>query len=104
MGRPVFVTAIRPETDEVVIGDAQDVFTDRLTCTGLNFMAIPDLTQPRRASAKIRYAHAGAPCLLERIGEDRVRVTFDEPVRAVTPGQAVVFYDGEYVLGGGTIE
>ncbi len=104
MGRPVFVTAIRPETNEVVIGEAQDVFTDHLTCSGLNFMAIPDLTEPRCASAKIRYAHAGAPCLMERIGPDRLRVTFDEPVRAVTPGQAVVFYDGEYVLGGGTIE
>ena len=104
MGRPVFVTAIRPETNEVVIGEGQDVFTDHLTCSGLNFMAIPDLTEPRRALAKIRYAHAGAPCLMERIGPDRLRVTFDEPVRAVTPGQAVVFYDGEYVLGGGTIE
>lgn len=104
MGRPVFVTAIRPETNEVVIGEGQDVFTDHLTCSGLNFMAIPDLTKPRRALAKIRYAHAGAPCLMERIGPDRLRVTFDEPVRAVTPGQAVVFYDGEYVLGGGTIE
>ena len=104
MGRPVFVTAIRPETNEVVIGEGQDVFTDHLTCSGLNFMAIPGLTEPRRALAKIRYAHAGAPCLMERIGPDRLRVTFDEPVRAVTPGQAVVFYDGEYVLGGGTIE
>ena len=104
MGRPMFVTAIRPETNEVVIGEGRDVFTDHLTCSGLNFMAIPDLTEPRRALAKIRYAHAGAPCLMERIGPDRLRVTFDEPVRAVTPGQAVVFYDGEYVLGGGTIE
>ncbi len=49
MGRPVFVTAIRPETNEVVIGEGQDVFTDHLTCSGLNFMAIPDLTEPRRA-------------------------------------------------------
>ncbi|HJC88715.1 MAG TPA: tRNA 2-thiouridine(34) synthase MnmA, partial [Candidatus Eisenbergiella intestinigallinarum] len=56
MGRPVFVTAIRPETNEVVIGEGRDVFTDHLTCSGLNFMAIPDLTEPRRALAKIRYA------------------------------------------------
>ena len=53
--------------------------------------------------AKIRYNHKGAPCVIQRTGEDRVRVEFSEPQRAITPGQAVVFYDGDYVLGGGTI-
>ena len=51
----------------------------------------------------VSYTHL-AFCLIEKIGEDRVKCTFEEPVRAVTPGQAAVFYDGEYVLGGGTIE
>ena len=54
-------------------------------------------------SAKIRYSHKGAPCVIEEIGEDLVQCRFLEPVRAVTPGQAVVFYDGDYVVGGGTI-
>ena len=62
-----------------------------------------DLNQPRKVFAKIRYAHKGEMCLLEKIGEDMVRCTFDNPVRAVTPGQAVVFYEQDYVLGGGTI-
>ena len=104
LGHPVFVTGIRPETNEVVIGENEDVFTGTLTCSRLNFMSVPDLTEPMRVKAKIRYAHHGAFCLIEKIGEDRVKCTFEEPVRAVTPGQAAVFYDGEYVLGGGTIE
>ena len=53
--------------------------------------------------AKIRYSHKGEYCLLERIGEDEILCTFEHPVRAVTPGQAVVFYEQDYVLGGGTI-
>ena len=104
LGHPVFVTGIRPETNEVVIGENEDVFTDTLTCSRLNFMSVPDLSEPMRVKAKIRYAHQGAFWLIEKIGEDRVKCTFEEPVRAVTPGQAAVFYDGEYVLGGGTIE
>ncbi|MCC8107394.1 MAG: tRNA 2-thiouridine(34) synthase MnmA [Clostridiales bacterium] len=103
MGHPVFVTEIRPETNEVVIGEAEDVFTDRLICDHLNFMSIPDLKDTLRVTAKIRYNHAGAPARVRRISENQAEVVFDEPVRAVTPGQAVVFYDEDYVVGGGTI-
>jgi tRNA-specific 2-thiouridylase len=53
--------------------------------------------------AKIRYSHGGAMCTVKKVDEDKIECVFDEPVRAVTPGQAVVLYDGEYVLGGGTI-
>ena len=105
LGHPVFVTEIRPETNEVVIGENEDVFSNRLTCRNLNWMAIEDLgDQEMRVSAKIRYSHKGALCTIRKIGEDRVECVFDEPQRAATPGQAVVFYDGEYVVGGGTIE
>lgn len=103
MGRPVFVVEIRPETNEVVIGDNRDVFTDRLTCSKLNFMSVEDITEDTRVLAKIRYNHGGAKAVVRRTGPDEAEVLFDEPVRAVTPGQAVVFYDGDYVLGGGTI-
>ena len=105
LGHPVFVTEIRPETNEVVIGENEDVFSNRLTCRNLNWMAIEDLgDQEMRVSAKIRYSHKGALCTIRKIGEDRVECVFDEPQRAATPGQAVVFYDGEYVVGGGRIE
>lgn len=103
MGHHVFVTEIRPETNEVVIGEAEDVFSSELTCGQINFMGMSDLKEPRRVWAKIRYAHAGEWCVLERIGEDEILCKFEKPVRAVTPGQAVVFYEGEYVLGGGVI-
>lgn len=103
MGHPVFVTQIRPETNEVVIGENENVFSTELFCDHINYMGMEDLKEPRNVLAKIRYAHKGAFCRIETAGEDRIRCIFQEPVRAVTPGQAVVFYEDGYVLGGGTI-
>ncbi len=103
MGRPVFVVEIRPETNEVVIGDSEEVFTDRLFCSDLNFMSVPDIDGELAVTAKIRYNHAGTKAIVRRLDKDLAEVVFEEPVRAVTPGQAVVFYDGDFVAGGGTI-
>lgn len=103
LGKPVFVSAIRPETNEVVISDTGDVFSRELLCNRLNFMAVEDLTEPTEVIAKIRYAHKGSPCTIEKIDEDTVKCTFHEDVRAITPGQSVVFYQNDYVFGGGTI-
>ena len=102
-GYPVFVTEIRPDTNEVVIGENKDVFTDTLYAGNLNFMAIEALKEPMRARGKIRYSHEGADCTIRMIDNNTLECKFDEPQRAVTPGQALVLYDGEYVLGGGTI-
>ena len=104
LGYPAFVLEIRPETNEVVIGTKEESMTTQLRARNLNFMAVEDLTEPLHVFTKIRYNHKGAWCTIEKTGEDEVLCTFDEPQRAVTPGQAVVFYDGEYVLGGGTIQ
>ncbi|MDE5598376.1 MAG: tRNA 2-thiouridine(34) synthase MnmA [Lachnospiraceae bacterium] len=103
MGHPVFVTKICPESNEVVIGEAEDVFGTTLLCDKLNWMGIEELTEPREVLAKIRYAHAGEKCVIEKAGEDCVKCSFRRPVRAITPGQAVVFYEDGHVLGGGTI-
>ncbi len=103
MGHPVFVAALRPETNEVVIGENEDIHTNEVFCRDVNYMAMADLIEPKRALVKIRYAHKGSPCLLEKLADGRVKCTFDEPVRAATPGQAAVFYEDGYVLGGGTI-
>lgn len=104
MGKPVFVVEIRPESNEVVIGNGNDVFTDILICDKLNWMAIDGLHgEERQVTVKIRYSHKGAPAVIREIGRDQVECRFLEPVRAVTPGQAAVFYDGGYVMGGGTI-
>ena len=103
LGYPAFVLEIRPETNEVVIGGYDESLTNTVRAVQLNFMSVEDLAEPKRVWAKIRYNHKGAWCVIEKTGPDEVVCTFDEPQRAVTPGQAVVWYDGEYVLGGGTI-
>lgn len=102
-GYPVFVTEIRPETNEVVLGTNEDVFTTELRANHINFMSIPDIEGEMEFKAKIRYSDRGSMCRVVRTGPDEIRCTFDTPVRAVTPGQAVVLYDGEYVAGGGII-
>ena len=103
LGYPAFVIEIRPETNEVVIGTNEDSMSHFVRANQINLMSIEDLTEPMRVFAKIRYNHKGAWCTIEKTGEDEVLCTFEEQQRAITPGQAVVFYDGEYVLGGGTI-
>ena len=103
LGHPVFVLEIRPDTNEVVVGTGEESMSRYVLADHLNFMSVPDLTEPVRLFAKIRYNHRGAWCQVEKTGDDQILCTFDEPVRAITPGQAVVLYDGEYVFGGGTI-
>lgn len=103
MGRPVFVTEIRPGTNEVVIGSNEDVFGTTVYAKNLNFMSIPDLEGDLEVIGKIRYSHKGAPCTIRKVEADKIVCQFHEPVRAITPGQAVVFYDGDIVVGGGTI-
>jgi tRNA-specific 2-thiouridylase len=103
LGHPVFVTEIRPDTREVVIGEAEDVYTDFLMAEDMNYMAVDHFEEGQEMTAKIRYSHAGVRCVVETCDEHHISVRFREPVRAVTPGQAVVFYENNMVLGGGVI-
>lgn len=104
LGYPVFVVEIRPETNEVVIGTGEDVYSDTLRAGHLNWMAVDGLHgEEMEVMAKIRYSHKGAPCTIKEVEDGVVECRFAEPQRAITPGQAVVFYQGEYVIGGGTI-
>lgn len=103
LGERVFVTQIRPETNEVVIGSNEDILTRKVICDRVNFMSVEDIDSPVRVLAKIRYNHRGEYGQIEKLSGGRVMCTFDQPVRAATAGQAIVFYDDEYVLGGGTI-
>lgn len=104
-GHRIFVTDIRLETNEVVLGENEDIFTSEVTCDKVNFMSVPgiDTGEKIRVLAKIRYNHKGDYGYIEKTDDGKVICRFDRPVRAATPGQAMVFYDGEYVLGGGTI-
>ena len=103
MGERVFVTRIRPETNEVVIGSNEDILTRQVICDKVNFMSVEDIDSPVRVLAKIRYNHKGEYGQIEKLSGGRVMCTFEKPVRAATAGQAIVFYDDGYVLGGGTI-
>ncbi len=103
LGHPVFVLEIRPDTNEVVIGSNEESMSKYVRANKVNFMSVSDIENGTRVWAKIRYNHRGAWGTVEKIGKDEILCTFEEPQRAITPGQAVVMYDGEYVLGGGTI-
>jgi len=103
MGERVYVTGIRPDTDEVVVGRNEELFTSRVLCNRVNFMTVDELSKPMEVFAKIRYNHKGEYCTIEKLPGGYVQAVFRKPVRAAAPGQAICFYDGEYVLGGGVI-
>ncbi len=103
LGKPVFVTKINPDDHTVVIGDHEDLMTHTVYANQLNFMPFEKLEGTLKCSAKIRYSHKAAPCTIKMAGEDMVLCEFEDKQRAITPGQALVFYDGDRVIGGGTI-
>ena len=103
-GKPMFVVAINPEDNTVVLGDEKEVFSPELTASDLNFISIPKLTGEMKVAVKIRYSAKEAPAVISPLNDGRVRVLFDEPQRAITPGQSVVFYDRDSVVGGGVID
>src|SRR6202451_3771121 len=102
-GSPLYVIQIKGDQRQVVVGNQDDLYSRTLRARRVNLVAVDDLRQPMRVRVKIRHRHEGAPAVLEKTGPDEVLVTFDEPQRAITPGQAAVFYDGDVVVGGGWI-
>jgi tRNA-specific 2-thiouridylase len=102
-GSPLYVIQIKGDAHQVVVGQQEDLYTRTLRTHRVNLISVEDLQHPMRATVKIRHRHEGAPALIEKSGADEILVTFDEPQRAVTPGQAAVFYDGDTVIGGGWI-
>jgi tRNA-uridine 2-sulfurtransferase len=102
-GSPLYVIQINGDKRQVVVGGQEELYSQTLCAHRVNLIAVDDLTQPMRVKVKIRHRHEAAPATIEKFGPDEVRVTFDEPQRAVTPGQAAVFYDGDIVVGGGWI-
>jgi tRNA-specific 2-thiouridylase len=101
-GQPLFVTGLEPATNSVVLGSAEDLLRSSCTLEEINWIAGEPPLEPLRAMGKARYRSSEVACTVWREASE-VRVEFDQPQRALTPGQALVLYDGEYVLGGGTI-
>ncbi len=101
---PFYVIEIHPLAKRVVVGPAQSLYRSRLIARDLNWIAIAPPHRPIEVMARVRYRHQEAEAALSPLPDDRVMVSFRSPQRAITPGQAVVFYKGERVLGGGWIE
>ena len=101
---PLYVCAKRAADNTVILGRGEELFSKSLTASGINLIACERISSPLRLRAKVRYKQREQWATVEQTAEDRLRVDFDEPQRAVTPGQAVVLYDGSCVVGGGTIE
>lgn len=103
LGEPVYVCGKDMAANTVTVGPARALYTDVLEADDLNWIAVPGLDAPRRVQAMTRYRQSVQAATVYPAPDGRVRVRFDTPQRAVTPGQAVVFYDGDVVVGGGTI-
>lgn len=104
-GRPLYVIGINPDKNEVIVGGAEDVYREEMIVDNINWIALDRLTTPISAQVKIRYKHDAADAVLTPNSESSssLTITFTKPQRAVTPGQAAVFYQEEIVLGGGWI-
>jgi tRNA-uridine 2-sulfurtransferase len=102
-GSPLYVIQIKGDTHEVVVGSGEDLYSRSLRAKNVNFISREDLREPLRLGVKIRHRHEPAAATVEQTGDREVQVTFDEAQRAITPGQAAVFYDGDLVVGGGWI-
>jgi tRNA-specific 2-thiouridylase len=100
---PLYVLKIDPASHRVTVGADAELATRTLRARKLNWISIAELSAPMRVRAKIRHRHEPAWATLEPAGVDEAVATFDEPQRAVTPGQAAVFHDGDEVVGGGWI-
>ena len=101
-GHPLYVCGIDTTENRVVLGENSDLFSDTLTAGDVNLISVPSLDEPMRVAAKIRYRHPEQPALAW-MEDGLLRVKFDAPQRAITRGQSVVLYQGETVVGGGTI-
>jgi tRNA-uridine 2-sulfurtransferase len=103
LGRPIFVTEIRKETNEVVLGDMPSLFRDGMYVSKLNLQKYPALEQPLETVTKVRYKHEGTPATVIQEEADKIKVLFHDGVNGIAPGQAAVFYEGDDVVGGGWI-
>lgn len=99
----LYVTKIHPDTNQVILGNNSDLFRRTLTVSRINLITVPFIEGELRCAVKIRSRHKEQPATVTQTGPDELQIVFDEPQRAITPGQAAVLYDGDVVIGGGII-
>ena len=104
LGEPMYVFEKNLEHNTVTLARNSELFGTTLTATNINLISCESISSPIKVKAKIRYNQIEQPATVEQISQDRIRVVFDEPQRAITKGQSVVLYDGDIVVGGGIIE
>lgn len=104
LGKPAYVVKKDMENNTVILGDEEDLYTSSLVAEDVNLISVSEITEPMRITAKTRYSQTEQPAVIFRNEQGEYIVEFDKPQRAVTSGQAVVFYDGDIVVGGGTIK
>ena len=103
LGERVYVTDIDPETNTITVGPKEDLMEQTVTAREINLVKYPSLDDDMPAIGTIRYNDSGAPCIVWQPGDDMLKAAFAEPRRAITPGQSVVFYEDDTVIGGGWI-
>ena len=101
--RPLYVISIDAQTNRVVVGFGEELLSNEFVAAGVNWITLDNPSDPLRAEVRVRYRHTAAPATITPLPDARGRVVFDEPQRAITPGQATVFYRGDEVVGGGWI-
>src|SRR5437764_3213762 len=102
-GSPLYVLQIKGDSRQVIVGDQERLYSKTLLVRKINLISVSDLSQPMRVTVKIRHRHEPAAATIEKTGADETLATFDEHQRAITPGQAAGFYDGDVSVGGGRI-
>jgi tRNA-specific 2-thiouridylase len=102
-GSPLYVIQIKGDSRQVVVGNQEDLYSRTLRVHRINLISVEDLVEPTSVTVKIRHRHQGATAVIEKSGDDEIMITFEQPQRAITPGQAAVFYDDNVVVGGGWI-
>ncbi|HEY77625.1 MAG TPA: tRNA 2-thiouridine(34) synthase MnmA [Dehalococcoidia bacterium] len=101
---PQYVIGINPEKNAIVVGGRQEIYRRELTASRLNWIAIDKLSQPIAVSARVRHRHREVAATVIPVANDHIHVWFEQPQPAITPGQSVVFYQGDTVIGGGVID
>ena len=101
--KPLYVVQIERAKNQIIVGEADELESTEFTAKGVNWVAFDTPLEPVRADVKVRYRHDPSPATIYALPDNRARIVFDDPQRAITPGQATIFYNGDEVVGGGWI-